>query len=55
MPEDRRKDIPAEQADADDRTGTAMPPEIDEVIEPPEEAQDVSPEEMRRLEAADGG
>ena len=51
MPKDRIDDIPAEDADPDDRTDAEMPDEISEAAEPPDEPQDVSEEELRRLEA----
>jgi hypothetical protein len=49
MPKDRIEDIPAEDADPDDRTGAETPVEVDEPAEPPDEAQDVSEEQLRRM------
>jgi hypothetical protein len=50
MPKDRIEDIPAAEADADDRSDEELPDEIRETAEPPEERQDLSEEELRRLE-----
>ncbi len=50
MPKSRIEDIPAKDADADDRTGAEVPDEIRETAEPPPERQDLSQEELRKLE-----
>jgi hypothetical protein len=52
MPRARRKDIPGEEADPDDRTGKRIPDDISETVEPPAESQDVSEKEMRKLQKA---
>jgi hypothetical protein len=49
MPKDRIEDVPAEDADADDRTGDDLPAEITEAAEPPAERQDLSEDELREL------
>ena len=50
MPKNRIEEIPAEDADADDRTGADLPPELQEADEPPAERQDLSEEELRERE-----
>jgi hypothetical protein len=47
MPKNRIEEIPAEDADADDRTGKDLPPEITDAVLPPAERQDLSEEELR--------
>jgi hypothetical protein len=49
MPKDRIEDIPAKEADADDRSDKDLPAELKEVVEPPSERQDVSEEELKKL------
>jgi hypothetical protein len=49
VPKERIEDIPAEEADPDDRTAAQIPEEMAEPVEPPGEAQDVSEEQVRRL------
>jgi hypothetical protein len=49
MPKDRIEDIPAKDADADDRSDQDLPAELKEILEPPSERQDVSQEELEKL------
>lgn len=49
MPKDRIDDIPAEEADADDRSDQDLPAELKEILEPPSERQDVSEEDLKKL------
>lgn len=49
MPKDRIDDIPAKEADADDRSDKDLPAELKEIVEPPSERQDVSAEELEEL------
>ena len=51
MPKSRIEDIPAGDADPDDRTGKELPAEIREMADPPAQRQDLSEEEVLRLEA----
>jgi hypothetical protein len=51
MPKSRIEDIPAGDADPDDRTGQELPAEIREMADPPAQRQDLSEEEVLRLEA----
>jgi hypothetical protein len=48
VPKPRRKDIPAEEADADDRTGKRLPADVAEAVEPPSEAQDVPADQLKK-------